>query len=598
MWLFVPRIAVATTLSVGPGGDYATLSEAADAAQPGDVIEVGPGAYTASIRIVRPDVTIRGAGQGATVLSADPGAADPTLHLAFATGFRVEDLTLTGAPTEQALRVEDAQAVFERVSLSSGASDDRFGALVEANHSDLLFVDSTFSGVGALGRQGGILHADACSVTVVNGVFQQGTASKFGGAVSLEDSDATFVGSTFADNHARSGGAIDFDGGPGNVLHIEDSTFAGNVADDAIKGQEGFGGALVAFGGSVTIERSTFAANEATYGGGAVDLSFTHDTLVQDSTFTANTAGRDGGAIALYRPVDVRVRRNVFDDNASAYLGGALLLGGSGTVDVQGNRFCESHAEVGAWIASNAWNGTMTTTVRNNIAIQSASINTGSALLMWGSSVLTLENNVVAHSTSADDLVRITDSGRATITNNAFVSNLGSSFDVDGEGQLSTSHNLHWNNDQPPPADTTQLLVDPVFDGDASGCLGSYRPSEDSPMVDAGSDTLTDVDGSVSDIGAYGGPGALVWDLDGDGVIDDDCAPLDPARSAPDDCVDPTPEPTDGTEPTEPDIALPAPAAPRGWFCGHTGGAGTSWLLAAVLGPCAATRRRRRSRST
>ena len=38
-----------------------------------------------------------------------------------------------------------------------------------------------------------------------------------------------------------------------------------------------------------------------------------------------------------------------------------------------------------------------------------------------------------------------------------------------------------------------------------------------SPMIDAGDPTVLDPDGSPSDMGAFGGPGADQWDLDGDG---------------------------------------------------------------------------------
>ena len=41
--------------------------------------------------------------------------------------------------------------------------------------------------------------------------------------------------------------------------------------------------------------------------------------------------------------------------------------------------------------------------------------------------------------------------------------------------------------------------------------------STTSPLIDAGDPTILDPDGSPSDIGVYGGPGAGLFDLDGDG---------------------------------------------------------------------------------
>lgn len=55
------------------------------------------------------------------------------------------------------------------------------------------------------------------------------------------------------------------------------------------------------------------------------------------------------------------------------------------------------------------------------------------------------------------------------------------------------------------------LSVDPELI-DAVGHL-----AESSPLVDSGAPSLLDPDGSPSDMGAWGGPGADGWDLDGDG---------------------------------------------------------------------------------
>jgi hypothetical protein len=73
-------------------------------------------------------------------------------------------------------------------------------------------------------------------------------------------------------------------------------------------------------------------------------------------------------------------------------------------------------------------------------------------------------------------------------------------------------------------------IPDPIgTDGNISADPGFLDRSSDDPMrwdlhlsaaspsVDAGAPTLQDPDGSPSDIGAYGGPGAAGWDIDRDG---------------------------------------------------------------------------------
>ena len=72
-----------------------------------------------------------------------------------------------------------------------------------------------------------------------------------------------------------------------------------------------------------------------------------------------------------------------------------------------------------------------------------------------------------------------------------------------------------------------------------------------SPLVDAGPDGSFDPDGSPSDIGIYGGPGAALWDLDGDGAPSWwQPGPYDPATYPADgwDCddADPAVGPDDG----------------------------------------------------
>ncbi len=74
-----------------------------------------------------------------------------------------------------------------------------------------------------------------------------------------------------------------------------------------------------------------------------------------------------------------------------------------------------------------------------------------------------------------------------------------------------------WNNgtadytgmDDPTGTDGN-VSVDPVL-------LGGDQLDATSPLVDAGDPSLTDPDGSRSDIGAFGGAGSSSWDADGDG---------------------------------------------------------------------------------
>ena len=58
------------------------------------------------------------------------------------------------------------------------------------------------------------------------------------------------------------------------------------------------------------------------------------------------------------------------------------------------------------------------------------------------------------------------------------------------------------------------LLAD-VTDPDPG--VWDFHLQAGSPLIDAGDPTLLDPDGSLSDIGSFGGPTAGSWDLDHDG---------------------------------------------------------------------------------
>jgi hypothetical protein len=87
----------------------------------------------------------------------------------------------------------------------------------------------------------------------------------------------------------------------------------------------------------------------------------------------------------------------------------------------------------------------------------------------------------------------------------------------EGAGAVTLIHCAFWRNIDSCngilyPADIDgNLTLDPELLGD------TLHLSATSPLVDAGQPSLRDPDGSISDIGVFGGAGAASWDLDGDG---------------------------------------------------------------------------------
>ena len=610
MWFSMTSAALASTLSVGPTGSHATIADAVAAAQPGDVIEIEAGTFVERVDIEQ-SLTLRGAGRELTTIEY-AGPENDALSIEFATNVVIEDLTVVGTPEVKALRILASSGELSRVSLRStpGVGTAR---LAEVDRSLFRFHDIDAIGAGGTPSNGGLFDCDKSDVVFEDATFEDGVAES-GGAVAIRDSSAAFVRSTFRNNRAVSGGAVMVSGPPTAPVRFEECLFEDNLAETA----EGDGGALVITNNPTTIVRSTFRGNRAVDDAGAIQLDFSPDSRLEDNRFENNVSGT-AGALYLQRPLGVRVRRNVFVDNEAA-LGAAILVTGAGAFDVHGNHLCGGDAEEGGAVAVIAHQGTLAGTLRNNLWIDNQATTGGSALFSTGNSVLDLDNNTF-HG-SATSAILADPPGVLGSTNNAFV-DLGSSAIVGG-AEVSLSYSLFWEATAPERGAQTHLIADPEFMDPVVDCTATLRPSPTSPLIDAGDPAILDVDGSPSDIGAYGGPGAVVWDLDGDGVTDEDCAPTDPAISTPTDEIigDGIDQDCDGLDLCYldldedglggPDVAAgdctapglssetgdcsdtdPAlttdcePAVenslPRAWFCQHAAPAPFTWLLLVAL---------------
>ncbi|MGZ4903727.1 MAG: right-handed parallel beta-helix repeat-containing protein [Halobacteriota archaeon] len=106
--ILIAAIAVpasAAPLTVGPSEQYKTITEAVNAAQPGDTITISPGTYVENVAITKP-ITLRGTSPSTTtVRAANPG--QDVLHLQ-GTGTRVEGITISGATGASGVHVDHA----------------------------------------------------------------------------------------------------------------------------------------------------------------------------------------------------------------------------------------------------------------------------------------------------------------------------------------------------------------------------------------------------------------------------------------------------------------------------------------------------------
>jgi predicted outer membrane repeat protein len=227
--------------------------------------------------------------------------------------------------------------------------DDNYwgGAISNVSGGTLSVTGSTFTGNTDPEGLGGAI-ATTTPTPITDSTFTDNSAER-GGAV---DGDASITNSTFTDNSASTGGAIygastvsdstfsaNTATGNGGALYgastVSDSTFSANTAANS-------GGALA--GGAFTVTGSTFSANTATGNGGAIYGAST----VSDSTFAANTA-TDGGAVygGSLTVTESTFAANTADDGEALY---------SSTTEVAADIFSGSCDQAGGMWVDDGYN--------------------------------------------------------------------------------------------------------------------------------------------------------------------------------------------------------------------------------------------------
>ena len=207
------------------------------------------------------------------------------------------------------------------------------------------------SGVTVDGSNGGILTVIDGSATIKRSAFLGGTAAGLGGAIYVDDSTLTVMGSEFSENNAAWGGAIL---ATGSSVMVRSSRFESNVA-------LGHDGAIGVYDGSLEVRSSTFDDNEATSEYGGAIHTMDSDVIIDSSRFRQNDAAANGGAVDLCAdssPYRVTVRNSLFSDNTAGGAGGGLGIFCVGFAEalVTGNRFLHNVAGTdggGVWIS--AW---------------------------------------------------------------------------------------------------------------------------------------------------------------------------------------------------------------------------------------------------
>lgn len=457
----------------------------------------------------------------------------------------VSDSVLTGgtaanggliAATDSALVVERSTFAAASASASGGAIwaeggtvsvvDSRLvdNAALDGGHiamdNGFVFVHGSQLARGDASRSGGSIYVDLSGASVIDSDITDSVAVESGAAIRAVDTSLLIHGSVLARNTAVApdpltdpGGIVSSERGSitavdsafvdgwsgqlGSAMHgwltditVIQSLFARNVDTVA-------SGAVASSQADLSVERSWFVDNDASYAAAIWSL-VDHSTNIRDNVFlgqSATSTSVEGGAVTIKQGFDAQLVRNYFCDNEGLWGGAAAFVSG----------FSEDIYVANNIIAGNVGSSSLLvdmTGAGNIVAVNNDLVGSEGAfafLLGSGASSWEVVNNLFAF--SSDDAVYMK-STQEPIYYSDLWDNGGIGWAAPGPGTIS---------------------ADPLlFDWSAVDDCLAHRFHRDpaSPLVDAGAPQILDPDGSVSDIGAYGGPDAgqgILIDEDGDG---------------------------------------------------------------------------------
>lgn len=408
------------------------------------------------------------------------------------------------AATMPELADSDSDGLSDAVELSQGS--DPLSAVSPGAHPDeplTAYVPDDFSSIQAAIDEA----VDGATVRIRPGTYDVNLVSAWKG-VELESTDGSDVTILDGGNRARilasvgadgtvlrgltfTGGTAQGNGGGGGVyfygnesLLLEDVQFLDNTAYQ--------GGGLISYYDTV-LRDAVFRGNEAVASGGAI---FAYGIDAQNTRFEANTAGTNGGAIfAKQRTV---LSNCMFDSNLSA-AGGAIYAEMGDNVDILSTRFSRnSKSAVCVGCSASAGTGIM------NVAQSVFAFNTTTASgggIYFDGNTLNVETSIFYANQDSGSVYGDNISGYGCFS--AYSLFYLPSRSDDGTSCPTASSDV---------VGKDPLFLDPLND--------DFHLQLTSPARDKGDLAAYDPDLTRSDMGAYGGPGADDFDLDGDSYYD------------------------------------------------------------------------------
>lgn len=490
---------------------------------PSGKTSAGAGFYVAGYGTVTID--------GGSVTNASTSAGTGTggaFHVREGSTLTLSNFTIADCEAESggAIELRDSAAgSFDTVSFSDNIASADGGAIWAQDGSTLSCDSCSFRSNIAIDG-GAILLATSTSFLDRDSSWSDNEATNSGGALSLEGTaEATFDGSIFANNTAREdGGAILSAKGDLRLTDVE------CLANTATRGD----GGCISAAGDFSVEGGSAEANRARAGRGGAFYS-TGDAELSETRCSDNEAASDGGA--MWASGTLSVWEGVFFRNAADGIGGAIAGDAPSAANIARSYLHGNVAETGGAIALVDAGAA---TLSNLRVTDNAATRDGGGVHVSGATQVKLTNNTFAGNSASDTGGHVYADSPVSLVNNIFFEA------VDGGGAFGSAsgsdrfYNLVYDNaggDWVGWATATgtsgNIAVDPrlsAYTADGDETDDALFLASGSPCIDAGSSAIFDVDGTRSDIGAFGGPDADIADEDADGFYDNvDCDDTDPA---------------------------------------------------------------------
>ncbi len=549
---------------------HPTIQDAIDAAAPGDAICVAAGTYYETIDFSGKDVSVVGvSGPASTWIDGNGVGPVVTIAQGETSAAILAGFTIAGGVASRGAGIylaNSSPTLRDLVVTGNEATTSGGGIYLLAdnavNQASLSDITISANSSGTWGGGVSMLAYDDGEITAqLVDLTMDGNQATYGGAVSLyasSTSDWASVRPTLQGITLESNVASDCGGGFVLAVYGPWPDMSPTFTDVAILDNDaakGGGGYLMGQDSTQTLEltmqRATFSGNQATDDGGglraysgyfgcpiAVDLD-----QVQ---FEENTAGMYGGGLAAHMEFDslsITADQLEMTGNSAWGIGGGMALeiwygGATAEFDLSHVRLADNLAGHGGGLGLWANGGDSELSLDQAIITGNYATYDGGGIQiddLYATSVdVDLEHVVIVGNEAGG-----VGGGMAVAANNGATLDVGVNHTILQANTASTGGGLNrvngtvtvswssaWDNT---PADYTGMADPTGIDGNLTtdALFEDTNPADTidwdlhlstaSPLVGAGDPALADPDGSVTDMGAYGGAEAASWDLDWDG---------------------------------------------------------------------------------